>query len=166
VAPTIHLRERGKLLASSGPVIYAVRNHEAAAADPSNTDAAQTLAVIETLVERHPAIAILMVIEHGAQKPEPEERRKMQAILDQMCDRLIVGYAFCGLGFWAGALRSVLVGISRLSGSPIIAHATVEATAQHLASELLGLDPEQMTRECEALRAELAAELPSKLATG
>ena len=111
--------------------------------------------VIETLLERYPAVALLLAIEHGTPKPAADERQRMQATLNRHGDRLVVGYAFCGLGFWASAIRTVLIGISRLAGTTVIAHDSVEATAQHIARELIGIDPEVMITMCEELRAEL-----------
>ena len=166
MALKIHLRDKGKMLASNGPVVYALRNHEATPSDSSDSDVSHAVTLVAELLTRHPTIAMLMVVEHGTAKPGPEERRQMQAALDSWGDRLVMGYAFCGLGFWAGALRTVLLGISRLAGSSVIAHGTVEATARNLAVELIGLDPEQMTRDAELLRAELASELPARLASG
>ncbi len=160
---TIHQRSKGKLLASDGPVLYSLHSHEA---ESSPDDVPQTLAAIEAQLEQHAAVALLVIVEHGTPKPSPEERREMQATLARFGERLVVGYAFCGLGFWAGALRALIAGISRLAGSPAIMHQTVEDTAAALARELIGLDPQRITGVGEELRAQLGTELPSKLASG
>jgi ABC-type amino acid transport substrate-binding protein len=115
----------------------------------------KSIELVDTLLARYAAVAFLVVVEHGAPNPEPEERRRMQTSLAEYGDRLVIGYAFCGLGFWASAMRTVLVGISRLAGAPVIAHGSVEATAQHIARELIGLDADVMTALCEQLRADL-----------
>ena len=148
---TIHWRSTKKLLAYEGPVIFAV----IAGPDPDarEDDIEHPLELIEARLERYPAIAVLFTIEHGSPTPSPDERRRMQAALAAFEDRLVVGYAFCGLGFWANTIRAILVGVSRLAGSPVIAHSTVEAAAEHIARELVGIDSEQIARTGQQLRA-------------
>lgn len=148
---TIYHRGRDKILGHSGPMIIGVISDSSSR--PSETHHA--IALIDSLLADYPAVAFLMAIEHGTAKPDAEDRRNMQAALDRYGDRLVVGYAFCGLGFWAGATQMALVSISRLAGSAVIAHRSVEATAQHIARELVGVDAEVMTALCEQLRAEL-----------
>jgi hypothetical protein len=111
--------------------------------------------LIDLLLERHASVALLFVLEHGARMPDSDERRHMNRILERHGDRLTVGHAMCGMGFGASALRVVLVGISRMVGAPIIAHGTIEATAQHLARELIGVDAGRMITLAEQLRAQL-----------
>ncbi|MCA9684559.1 MAG: hypothetical protein KC457_20405 [Myxococcales bacterium] len=162
MAPTVHIHRQGKLLATEGAVVYAVIDPAALRDDG---DVPRTAAVIASVLEEHKMVALLMIIEHGTTKPTPDERREMQEALARFGDRLVVGYAFCGLGFWANTLHMVLVGISRLAGSSVIIQGSVAETADRLALELIGLNPERMTRNGEALRKMLTDELSAELSS-
>jgi hypothetical protein len=154
----IHHRTSSKLLASKGPMIFGVLS------GPGSSALELAVEVIDAQLERYPAVSFLLVVEHGSPTPTPEERRRMQASLATYGDRLVVGYALCGLGFWANAVRSIMVAVSRLAGTEIIAYGSVEATAKHIARELVGVDADEMTATCEQLRAQLREEASSAAA--
>lgn len=115
----------------------------------------QITGLVTTLLERYPAVALLIAVEQGTPKPNFEERQQIQDALDHFRGHLVVGYAFCGLGFWASTVQAIVIGISRLTRAPVIVHDSVEAAAQHIAREHVGTDADVMAQLCEQLRAEL-----------
>lgn len=154
MALEVHHRVPGKVLAADGAALMAVIGSQSTN-DPA--DIAAVVELIEYSLSRYPCVALLLVAEHGAPSPTGDERRMMQEALTKFGDRLVVGYAFCGLGFWMSTVRRVVVSISRLTKSPLIAYGNVEQTAQHLALEVVGLDAQRMVRNAEELRAEVTA---------
>lgn len=152
MALEIHRRYRGKVLAGDGPALFAVLGPDPEQ-DPAHIEEVGEL--IESSLSRYSCVALLLVAEHGMPSPSGEERRLMQEQLVAFGERLVVGYAFCGLGFWADTLRRVVVGISRLSRTPLIAYSSVEETAQHLALEVVGLDAQRLVSHVEQLREQL-----------
>lgn len=108
--------------------------------------------LIEATLERYPAVALVVIVEHGAPTPPPEVRARMAEGFTQYGDRLVVAFALLGLGFWASAAARIVRGFARAGGQLYLHDTKLEGIAEQLARELVGLDPASIVALCEQVR--------------
>ena len=113
-------------------------------------------ALFEELLQQRPAIGMLLVFTHGTPLPTPATQRFAITAMRELDDKLVLSVAALGLGFWADALRASIATIARIvAGSTIAIEHSVEAAAQRLAAELIGIDPDALLGVYRQLWAEL-----------
>jgi hypothetical protein len=152
----IHSRTPGEIVAQLGPVVIRV-------VGGYETTEASILGLFDVIAEvlrEHPVLAMLVVVEHGSPVPTGEVRRCIDEQLTNYADCVITGYAMLGLGFWAQQARDFAQDRTRLEGCTILVDIELARLVERLASELVGIDAEQLIEVAQQLRAELASAPP------
>jgi hypothetical protein len=148
----VHRDAPGELLASRGHVL--VRYLDGGPTTSEDIDYA--CGVFDRMLERHPTIAVLVVIEHGTPVPSVSVRSYTAERFGAYNDRVVYGVCMLGLGFWASAAYAALTMIIRnLGKATVVMDTNLEATASRMALELVGLDAKQLVEFCEQLRSQL-----------
>lgn len=151
--PDVHVHRQvpGELLVSHGPVIVRYLD-----GGPTTTgDVDHACRVFDDMLERHPAIAVLVVVEHGTPVPPAAVSSYIAERFGAYDDRAVFGVCMLGLGFWSSAAYAAMTMIVRLLGrSTVVLDTNLEAAASRMALELVGLDPKQLVDFCEQLRSQ------------
>ncbi|NVB37341.1 hypothetical protein G6O69_05825 [Pseudenhygromyxa sp. WMMC2535] len=149
----IHHRTDAEVLAEYGALV--IRAIDGAPTEIEDVDRASDL--IDELLERRANIGVLVIVEHGSPAPTPECMRHMRRRSQPRAERLVVGFAMLGLGFWAkAALHLTQVAVQAMNMS-MFAGTELRPVVEGMSRELVGLDPATILALCEQLRAELAA---------
>ena len=100
--------------------------------------------VVDDILLRAPAAGIWVVVHHGAPIPDSSTRRYMGQKLKGYGERVSVAFSLLGLGFWTSGAIAATVAINKVFGvnSPITT--SVEAGAERLCMDLIGLNPERL----------------------
>ena len=107
--------------------------------------------ITQELLQRWPVAGMWIVVHHGSPIPDGETRRHAGQIFSPYAERLAIGYALLGLGFWSGAAIAVTRVLARLMRQPTLIDTSVEASAQRMAMEVVGLDPSEFVAVHERL---------------
>ena len=138
-------------VATLGPVgVRVVRTAPTALAD---IDEAKQ--IFDELLEGWPVIGALIVVHHGAPVPTGPVRRYARKAFGSYGDRLIMSHVMLGLGFWAAAGRAAVKTITGWTGHPAPLESTVEAGAERLSTELIGVDPATLIAAHDQLLAQM-----------
>jgi hypothetical protein len=132
--------ERHEAIACVGPVL--IRVIDGAPTTTASIDAIRAGA--DELLQRWPMVGVWIVAHHGSPLPEPEARRYAGELFGRDGDKLCMVYSLLGLGFWATAAIGVSKLLARLMGQPALIETSVEAGAQRLGMEMIGIDPQQL----------------------
>jgi hypothetical protein len=136
----IHQLGGGLALASFGPVIIVVITTA-----PTDTAFVDELArLTELALVRWPMCAIWAVVHHGAPVPDSEVRRHAGRVLRPFRSRQCVVYSMLGLGFWAGTAIATTTVLAKLMGQRPLIETSVEAGADRIGIELIGVDAEKL----------------------
>lgn len=146
----VHHHSDGEIVAELGPVLLRVVNE----VETTHESIDRLTAVLDALTARWPLVGVLVLVEHGTPKPAPEIRRRADEVMCSYGDRLVIGYAFLGLGFWTADARGFATDRAAL-GLSVFAAGSVHELVSRVSLELVGVDPELIERSCEQLRAEL-----------
>ena len=147
----IHHRSRGELVAEAGPLFLRLVD----GVDTTHESVDRLIATLDRMLTRWPLVAVLVVVEHGTPSPAPEIRRRVDDELRRFGDRIVIGYAFLGLGFWTVGAREFAAARAATIGVPVIVANEVRELATRVSLELVGVDPELIERSFAQLRAEL-----------
>ncbi|NVB38309.1 hypothetical protein G6O69_10740 [Pseudenhygromyxa sp. WMMC2535] len=158
----LHHRTDAEVLASDGPVIYRVIN----GAPTGVEDALRTFEIIDRALERYAVAGLMVAVEHGSPFPTTEARRWLSENMPRYGDRLVTGYALTGLGFWASSARLITVSIAKLGRITAIIESSVDAIAERMALEVVGLDPRQLVSRVDELQGMLGQGDTMRAATG
>jgi len=147
----IHHRSDGEVAAELGPLLLRVVR------GGSTTDEAvdRLVEMLEGMLARWPAVGVLIIVEHGTPRPTPEIRRRVDAVLRRHGERVVIGYAFLGLGFWSFEAREFAAERAAALGEPVFVEVDVEQLARRMSLELVGIDPERIVRTVAQLQADL-----------
>jgi hypothetical protein len=149
-APTLEIRHQTdkQVHATWGPV--SIRITDGATTDASEIDRSHVL--ILELLDTWPTIGSLLIVHHGNPIPSFATMRYAKQRMAGVEDRMVVGVALLGLGFWAEAARVTTSFFARLiRGDTFVLAGSVEATVELMALELVGLDHEQLHSACVEL---------------
>jgi hypothetical protein len=151
----VHREVPGEYLVSRGHVL--VRFLDGGSTTLEDIDFACEL--FDRMLERHSAIAVLAVIEHGTPVPPHAVRVYNGERFGSYGDRVVIGVCMLGLGFWAKAAYAAVTMIMRFSSkkTTTVLETNLEALASRMALELVGLDPEGLVEFCEQIRSQRAA---------
>ena len=154
----VDYRGDGEIAAQLGPLMLRVLG----GIETTHESVDRLLAMLDRILARWPLVGVLVLVEHGTPKPSPEIRRRVDDELRRYGDRIVVGYAFLGLGFWNADAREFAAERAASLGVTVFATATVRELATRVSLELVGVDPEAVERTCEQLRSELRLVDPLK----
>lgn len=130
-----------QVYATWGPVL--IRIVDGAATEPADMDRLHALFL--ELLDEWPTIGMLLVAHHGNPIPSMATLRYANQLMAQLDDRLVIGIALLGLGYWAEASRTAINILTRLvRGNTFILASSVESAVDKMAFELVGLDREQL----------------------
>ena len=147
----VDYRGDGELAAELGPLMLRVL----AGIETTHESVDRLLALLDRLLARWPLVGVLVLVEHGTPRPSPEIRRRVDDELRRYGDRVVIGYAFLGLGFWTADAREFAAERAAALGVTVFAASSVRELATRVGLEMLGVDAELLERSCEQLRAEL-----------
>jgi hypothetical protein len=136
----IHQLDGGHAVASYGPVL--IRVITTAPTDIAVLDEIARLS--EQALARWPMIGVWVVVHHGAPIPDSEARRHAGRVLRPLRDRQCVVFSLLGLGFWSSAAIAVTTVLAKLIGHVPMIETSVEAGADRLGIELIGIDAEKL----------------------
>lgn len=145
-------RSVGQITAEAGPTVLRVVN--GVATTPESLDL--LLGCFDELLARLPVAAMLVIVEHGSPQPSAAIRQRIDAELRRYGERIVLGYAFLGLGFWNVDSQEFVAERTATVGTPLIVTNTIPELVRRVASELIGLDPGLLEGAIERLRAELS----------
>lgn len=144
----VQYASRTQLVATSSHlVVRIIDGHRTVADDFDRLDE-----VVKASFADVPSFGVLQILYHGNQPPPPDVRRRAAALMESYADRACVVVALLGLGFWSSTLRAAINGLSSLLRlSEIHVEGSVEAAAEQLARELIGLDAPAIVDASEQL---------------
>ena len=130
-----------------GPIV--LRLIDGASTEPADIDRVHAL-LLEVL-EQQPSCGMLLIAHHGSPSPSLATMRYSNAVMSDIKDRLVVGIALLGLGFWAETSRATTSALMRLTRSNVALESTPGSAAQRMAMELIGIDPNRLLQACDDL---------------
>jgi hypothetical protein len=136
----IHRLDGGHAIASFGPVLILVIT--TAHTDTTMIDELARLA--ELALVRWPMCGTWVVVHHGAPIPDGEVRRHTGRVMGRFRDRQCTVYSLLGLGFWASAAIAAMMVFAKLIGQRALIETSIEAGADRLGLELIGVDAEKL----------------------
>jgi hypothetical protein len=125
-----------------GPVV--IRLVDGARTEPSDIDRVRVM--LEELIDHWPTIGMLTIAHHGTPLASVATMRYSMQRMGNLEDRLVVGIALLGLGFWADAGRTTVEFMTRLANrrNTFMLGNSVESVVDRMAFELVGLEREQL----------------------
>jgi hypothetical protein len=130
-----------QVYATWGPVL--IRIVDGAVTEPRDMDRLHVQFL--EMLDEWPTIGMLLVAHHGSPIPSLATMRYGNQLMAQLDDRLVVGVALLGLGYWAEASRAAINFLTRfVRGNTYILASSVESAVDKMAFELVGLDREQL----------------------
>ncbi|MFO7562454.1 MAG: hypothetical protein R6X02_07410 [Enhygromyxa sp.] len=147
----IRYRSEGEMVAELGPLFLRVINGVATTYE----DVERLVATLDRMLTRWPLVGVLVVVEHGSPSPSPEIRRRVDEELRRYGDRIVIGYAFLGLGFWTVDAREWASERAASLGVPVFVTTDLPELARRASFELVGVDPGLVVQGFERLRAAL-----------
>jgi hypothetical protein len=142
-APALEIKHQSdtQVWATWGPVL--IRIVDGAPTEPSDMDRIRVLFL--ELLDKWPTIGMLLIAHHGSPIPSIATLRYANQLMVNLEDRLVVGSALLGLGYWAEASRAAFNFFTHLvRGNTFILAGSVESAVDKMAFELVGLDREQL----------------------
>lgn len=114
--------------------------------------------LVERLLEQHPTVASVAIVEHGTPVVSLAVNRYAAERFGSYGDRLLVGVCMLGLGFWAkAAFNSMTVALRFTDAMTLLLDTNLESFARQLADELVGLDPAELVAFFEQQREHMRA---------
>jgi hypothetical protein len=150
----IHYRGDGEMVAELGPLFLRVIN----GVPTTHADVDRLVETLDRMLDRWPLIAVLVAVEHGSPSPTAEIRRRVDDELRRYGDRIVIGYALLGLGFWTVDAREWATERAATLGLPVVVANDIRELASQVSLELIGVDPELIVRGISQLRAALGLE--------
>jgi hypothetical protein len=114
--------------------------------------------LIEQLLERHPTIALVVIVEHGTPAASLTVNRYAGDRFGSYGDRVLLGVCMLGLGFWAKAAFNSVTAALRFTAMTALLDTSLESLARRMSDELVGLDPDDLVAFFEQQRAHLRAQ--------
>lgn len=117
----------------------------------------QLIELYESRLSKYPASGMLLIIHQGTPTPPADVRRYAAELMNRL-ERVTVVTGLAGLGVWSTLFRQTLykmVGLLRHANFKV--EGSVEAAAETLAHELIGVNSEQLLADYESLRAKMVA---------
>lgn len=143
---------------TSGPLI--VRVVDGGPTSIESIDAACEL--IEQMLQQYPAIALLVIVEHGTPVLPLAVRRHAAERFGAYGARVLLGVCMLGLGFWAKAAFNSMTMALRFTGPvTLLLEYDVASFARQVSYELVGVDPDALVALVEQQRHELRARAAS-----
>ena len=139
------------MVAELGPLFLRVIN----GVPTTHEDVDRLVAILDRMLLRWPLVALLVVVEHGSPSPSPEIRRRVDDELRRYGERIVIGYAFLGLGFWTVDAREWATERATTLGVPVFVASDVGELASQVSLELVGVDPGLIVRGFGRLRTAL-----------
>jgi hypothetical protein len=136
----IHRLDSGHAIANFGPVLILVIT-------TAETDAAlidELARQTEHTLSSWPMCALWVVVHHGTPIPDGEVRRHTGRALRPFRERQCVVFSLLGLGFWASAAIAACMVFAKLIGQRPLIESSVEAGAERVGLELIGVDAEKL----------------------
>jgi hypothetical protein len=144
----------GERLVTRGPLM--VRVLDGGPSTIEDVDLACEL--LEQMLEQYPAIALVVIVEHGTPVPPIAVFRYTTERFGAYGDRVLLGSCLLGLGFWAKTALSSMTTALRFTGTlTVLTETNLESLARQLSFELVGLDPADLVAFFEQQRALLRA---------
>jgi hypothetical protein len=135
-----HYIDAEQALGCVGPIVIRVVD----SARTTNVDVDRFVAMVADILERAPAAGMWVIVHHDAPIPDHSIRRYMSQQMKPYNDRVTAVFTLLGLGFWAAAASAATLGITKLVGiSPVIT-TTIEAGAERMCMDLIGVDPARL----------------------
>lgn len=150
-----HRLDAEQAVAILGPV--AIRVIRSARTEAADIDCLRGL--IDGVLASSPAAGMWIVVHHGAPIPDASARRHAGRVLRAYNDRLSISYSMLGLGFWANAARAATMTVARLIGTHAPVEATLEAGAERLSMDLIGIDPAALVEAHDELLAQIQTQV-------
>jgi hypothetical protein len=150
-AVQIRYRSEREICATWGAVVIRI-------CDGSRTEIAdleRVEALFDELLAHKPAVGMLLVFTHDTPLPSLATQRHAADGLRRLRGRLVLATATVGLGFWATTFRAGLDALFGALGGGVVVEGRVEAAAERLAGELIGIDPAGLVAVYGQLWAEL-----------
>lgn len=148
-----HYVNHEQALACLGPVV--IRVIWTARTEPDDIDRVAQL--LDRVLEHAPAAGLWVVVHHDSPVPDGATRRYGGRVMKRYDKHVCIVYSLLGLGFWASAASAAMSAISKLSGVYSPRTQSLEAGAQHLCSEFIGLNPGPLLAAHDTLLASIAA---------
>jgi hypothetical protein len=145
----VRLRDATEICAIWGPVV--IRLLDGAPTEPSDID--RVRALLDEATQHWPSIGMLTIAHHGTPVPSLSTMRYSKQVMGTLEDRLVIGVALLGLGFWAEAGRASVDFLSRIAmrKSTFSLGDSVEAVVERMSLELVGLEREPLCSACAEL---------------
>lgn len=141
-------RSELEIYAIWGPVV--IRLIDGAATEPADIDRVHGL--LAGVLLGWPSAGMLLIAHHGSPQPSFATMRYSKGLTGEIEDRLVIGIALIGLGFWADAARATAAWLMRIAGrSSVVLEGSVEGAARAMAMELVGLDAVGLIGACGEL---------------
>jgi hypothetical protein len=150
----IHRIDGGHAIATFGPVLILVIT--TASTEIAMIDELARLA--ELTLARWPMCGTWVVVHHGAPIPDGEVRRHTGRVMGRFRDRQCTVYSMLGLGFWASAAIAASMVFAKLIGQRALIETSIEAGAQRLGLELIGVDAEKLVVSYEEVLQAIGAQ--------
>jgi hypothetical protein len=147
----LDVRHRGEfeICAIWGPVV--IRLLDGAPTEPSDID--RVRALLDEVRQHWSSVGMLTIAHHGTPVPSLATTRYSVQLMGNLEDRLVVGVALLGLGFWAQAGRATVDFLSRIArrSSTFVLGESVAEVVDRMALELVGLERESLCSACAEL---------------
>lgn len=126
-----------EICATWGPIVIRICD----GVDTEVDDLLRVTKVFDELLETHVNIAMLLVLTHDTPVPGIAARRFAMESMQGYGDRLLLGVAVLGLGFWASTARATMAMITHALRGNVWMEGSVERAIERLTAELVGIDP-------------------------
>ena len=140
-------RTEQEIYAIWGPVV--VRLIDGAQTEPADIDRLHGL--LAGVLIGWPTVGMLLVSHHGSPQPSVATMRYSKNQMADIEDRLVIGIALLGLGFWAETARATASWLMRFAQSSVVLEGSVDDAARRMGMELVGLDAEGLIGACDEL---------------
>jgi hypothetical protein len=136
VNPQIRHRQAGEVVAEVGPLLLRIIN----GAVTTHASVDRLVALLDEMLDRWPVVGVLAVVEHGSPQPNPEMRLRVDDEMRRYGERIVVGYAFLGIGFWSTDARRFGEERAAALGVPVFVETQLEPVVASIVGELDGVD--------------------------
>jgi hypothetical protein len=137
-----------QVYATWGPVLLRIIDGDKT--DPPEIDRSHGMCL--ELLDEWPTIGSLLIVHHGSPIPSLATLRYARQLMAGLEDRMVVGVALLGLGYWAQAARVTASFFARLTrGNSMVLAGSVDSAVESMSFELVGIDREQLHSACAEL---------------
>jgi hypothetical protein len=144
----IRHRQAGEVVAEAGPLLLRIIN----GAVTTHASVDRLVALLDDMLERWPVVGVIAVVEHGSPQPNPEMRRRVDEVMRGYGERIVVGYAFLGIGFWSTDARRFGEERAAALGVPVFVETELAPVVASVAGELVGVEAAVVVEIIERLR--------------